>query len=175
MQLLFEIDTKDYNKDGTVIIRPSVRGIIIKNGKIALIYSAKYNYYKFPGGGIEAGESHIDALIREIKEETGFHVIKNSMKEYGYVHRVQKGVKEDIFIQDNYYYFCEVEDEICEQKLDDYESDEQFTPEYTTPNHAIDVNRSGNHGDKENIPQFRTLIERESRILQMLADQFFSE
>lgn len=175
MRLLFEIDTKDYNKNGTVFIRPSVRGIIIKNGKIAMIYSAKYNYYKFPGGGLEAGESHIDALIREVKEETGFRVIKNSVKEYGYVRRVQKGLREDVFIQDNYYYFCQIKDEIGEQELDDYESDEQFTPEYAAPHHAIDVNLNGNHGDKENIPQFRTLIERESRILKMLADEFFGE
>ena len=34
MRLLFEIDTNDYNKNGTVFVRPSVRGIIIKGEKI---------------------------------------------------------------------------------------------------------------------------------------------
>ena len=48
----------------------------------------KNNNYKFPGGGIEKNESNIDALIRETKEEAGLVVIKDSIKEYGYVHRV---------------------------------------------------------------------------------------
>lgn len=53
MRMLFEIDTKDYNRNGTVFERPSARGIIIKDNKVAMIHSLKYNYYKFPGGGRE--------------------------------------------------------------------------------------------------------------------------
>lgn len=95
MRLLFEIDKKDYREDGTVCIRPSVRGIIRKEGKLAMIYSRKYNYYKFPGGGIEQGESHEDTLIREVKEESGLDVIRESIEPYGYAHRVQKGKTEE--------------------------------------------------------------------------------
>ena len=47
MRLLFEIDKKDYNPNGTCFIRPSVRGIIIRDGRIAMVHSLKYNYYKF--------------------------------------------------------------------------------------------------------------------------------
>ena len=72
MRLLFEIDKKDYNKNGTSFVRPSVRGIIIKDGKIAMVHSLKCNYYKFPGGGIKAGEEHRETLLREVKEETGY-------------------------------------------------------------------------------------------------------
>lgn len=39
---------------------PSVRAIIIKNDKVSMIHSMKYDYYEFPGGGIEKGESTID-------------------------------------------------------------------------------------------------------------------
>ncbi|MDE5598256.1 MAG: NUDIX domain-containing protein, partial [Lachnospiraceae bacterium] len=68
MRMLFEIDKKDYVRNGSVFSRPSARGIIIKAGKIAMVHSKKYNYYKFPGGGIEADESKEDALIREVLE-----------------------------------------------------------------------------------------------------------
>ncbi len=51
MRILYEMDKKDYVPNGSVFNRPSARAIIIKNGKIAMAYSKKYNYYKFPGGG----------------------------------------------------------------------------------------------------------------------------
>ena len=127
MRLLFTIDTKDYDINGTKFIRPSSRAIIIKDNLVAMVHSIKYDYYKFPGGGIEANESKIEALIRETKEESGLIIIPSSIKEYGYVHRIQKSDKADVFIQDNYYYLCEVEEEIVKQKLDDYESNEKFT------------------------------------------------
>lgn len=140
MKLLFEVDTKDYNIKGTMVNRPSVRSIIIKNNKLAMIHSLKYDYYKFPGGGIEPNESKIDTLIRETKEEAGLRIKLESIKEFGYVHRIQKGDYEDVFIQDNYYYFVDVYDEVSEQLLDDYEADECFTLEYIDPNVAVEHN-----------------------------------
>ena len=47
MRLLFEIDTKDYDPNGKPFVRPSVRGIIIRDGKVAMVHSLKYDYYKF--------------------------------------------------------------------------------------------------------------------------------
>lgn len=69
MRILFEMDKKDYVPNGSVFSRPSARAIIIKDGKIAMVYSKKYNYYKFPGGGIEVDECMEDALIREVLRE----------------------------------------------------------------------------------------------------------
>lgn len=126
MRMLFEIDTKDYDMNGTIFKRPSARGIIIQNGKVAMIHSLKYDYYKFPGGGIESGEDSRNALIREVEEEAGYVVIPDTIKEYGMVHRIQKGDTEDVFIQDNYYYLCGVQMDTRPQKLDDYEKEEGY-------------------------------------------------
>ena len=41
MRLLFEIDTKDYDPNGKAFVRPSVRGIIIRDGKVAMVHSLK--------------------------------------------------------------------------------------------------------------------------------------
>lgn len=163
MRLLFEMDAKNYNPNGKAFIRPSVRGIIIRDNQIAMIHSIKYDYYKFPGGGIEPGETHLEALRRETLEEAGLVIIQKTVREYGYVHRIQKGDLGDTFIQDNYYYLCEAEYEVRLQALDAYEADEQFTLEWIDPVKAIEVNRNGNHGPKDS-----NMLEREARVLEYL-------
>ena len=95
MRLLFEMDTKDYDRNGTAFIRHSARCINIKNGLVAMVHSIKYDYYKFPGGGIEKGESAECAMIRETREEAGLTVVPGTVKEYGYVHRIQKSDHDD--------------------------------------------------------------------------------
>lgn len=162
MRTLFVIDTKDYDLCRHAFVRPSVRSVIIRGNKAAMVHSQKYDYYKFPGGGIEPGETHEDALIRETAEEAGLRVMPKSIREYGMVHRIQKSTDaaDTYFVQDNFYYLCDAEDEPVPQSLDDYEADEHFTLEYVAPEHAIAVNRGTDHGSKG--------IEREAKVLEIL-------
>jgi len=170
MRLLFELDLKNYNANGTVFRRPSVRGIIIRQGKIAMVHAKKFNYYKFPGGGIEPGECHEEALVRETLEETGLAVLPESIRAYGYVHRIQKGTREDMFVQHSFYYFCHAEEKTEEQKMSAYEAEERFTLEFVDPKTAIRVNREENHGPSDPI-----MIEREARVLEcLLAEGYFA-
>ena len=168
MRELFVLDKKNYNPNGSVGRRPSVRGIIIRNGQIAMLHSRKYNYYKLPGGGIEPEETLEDTLIREVREESGLIVKPETIKEFGYVRRIEKGRYEDIFIQDNYYFLCETESTVMEQQLDDYEAEEEFTLEFVSIIDAISVNESANHFEKENIVTFRGMIDRENKVLRLL-------
>ena len=102
MRTLFTLDTHDYDPNGYKVIRPSVRGILIRDGKILMVHSLKYDYYKFPGGGIEAGESLPEALCREVREESGMKVEPASIREFGLVHRRSRGDNGGVFIQDNF-------------------------------------------------------------------------
>ena len=107
MKQLFEIDLHDYEAGDDVFCRPSARGIMIGEcGKIALVYSENEKYYKFPGGGIRQNEDKKDALIREVREETGLIVIPESVSEFGSVLRRQKSniTPHTIFEQENFYY-----------------------------------------------------------------------
>lgn len=166
MRILFEMDKKDYIPNGSVFRRPSARAIIIKDGKVAMVHSKKYHYYKFPGGGIEDSESIKEALIREVAEESGLCVIENSIREYGQVRRIQKGSKEDIFIQDNYYFLCQVKENLKPQNLDKYEADEGFTLEFVEPQLAIKVNRETILDDFRQV-----MLEREALVLELLIQE----
>ena len=166
MRLLFSLDKKNYNESWPKYERPSVRGVIISDGKVAMVHSLKYDYYKFPGGGIDQGESHLSGLIREVKEESGLIVIPHSVKELGNVIRAEAGKGEEIFYQENFYYLCHVEDTTELQDLDDYEADEHFTLEWIEPEVAINTNRKPDHGPKSNI-----MIEREAKVLEILIEE----
>lgn len=167
MRELAVYDYKNYKENGTVGKRPSARGIIIREGKIAMVHSLKYDYYKFPGGGIDSGESNLDALMREVEEETGLIVIPESIQEYGLVLRKEKGKFEDIFIQENFFYFCDVEKEAASQKLDDYEADEEFVLEWVKPELAIEANLHHDHKDKVSNIAIH-MMEREANVLSLL-------
>ena len=52
-------------------------------GKIALVHSLKYDYYKFPGGGCKKNENHHATLIREVKEEIGLDVKESDINFVG--------------------------------------------------------------------------------------------
>ena len=165
MRHLFTIDTHDYDPNGTVEVRPSVRGIILREGKVLLVHSLKYDYYKFPGGGIEPGEEMEEALGREVREETGFQVLPGSIREYGLVRRISRGKHTDVFYQDNYYFLCDIGSTVG-QELDDYEDEERFTPEFVKPERAIHVNRFHDHQGKWGIVQ-----QRDNRVLEILMEE----
>ena len=165
MRLLFEMDKKDYGKCTHAFVRNSARSIIIVNNKIAMVHSLKYDYYKFPGGGIESGENPIDAMIRETREESGLVVKPETIKEYGYVHRIQKSDSDETecFVQDNYYYLCEAEEGVVAQSLDAYEFAEAFTLEFVEPQTAIKKNRNVTQS-----PYNQAMFEREAKVLELL-------
>ncbi len=55
--------------------REAARAIVFDaDGKIALLNVAKKGYHKLPGGGVEAGEGVVDALMRECREEIGCQI-----------------------------------------------------------------------------------------------------
>jgi len=174
---LFDIVKHNFDPDGERYIRPSVRGIIIKDGKIALVHSIKYDYYKFPGGGKHPDENNTETLIREVREETGLSVIAGSIREYGHVLRMEKGNPEDIFVQDNYYYFCETLETEGSQELDDYEADESFTLEWVNPEDMIVVNDRFTElcKGKTERPYVVKSVEayRDARVMRMLIEEGF--
>lgn len=174
MRELFVIDKKNYIENGTVGRRPSVRGIVIKDGNVAMMHSLKYDYYKLPGGGIETGETYEETLVREVREESGLVVIKESIKEFGYVRRIEKGKIEDIFVQENFYFLCDVEEKNVGQELDDYEEDEIFTLEFVSPDHAIYINENADHKEKVEQQTFSGMILRENRVLEIVKAEILS-
>ena len=168
MRSLFELDKKDYGACTHTFTRNSARSIVIRNGKVAMVRSLKYDYYKFPGGGMEEGENPVETMIRETREEAGLVVIPETVREYGCVHRVQRsdGDPTECFVQDNFYYLCDAADALAPQSLDDYEAEESYRLEFVDPAEAIRTNRA-----LKDSPYNPVMFEREARVLELLISE----
>ena len=168
MKELFRIDRQNYNPEGKVYTRPSVKGIILKDGNVLLNYIAKYECYEFPGGGVESGETPEEALIREIAEETGHVVNPDSIEEYGYVLRRQQDSKDPDGIFENavYYYFCDVTNETVPRQLVEHEIEEGVEP-FWTDSLATPAHRTQKAFEKFGEP----FMERETQVMRMADEE----
>ena len=141
MEILKIFDSGNYEKSLPRAVRRAVRGIIEKDGRLLMIKSEKYGDCKFPGGGALAGENREETLIREVREETGFDVIPESIVPFGETVEIRKDlVKNRIFEQRSYYYLCSVGGTAGETCLDDYEKEYGYHALYITPAEAITQN-----------------------------------
>ena len=81
-----EVGVAEANRRGDLRynLRKAARAVLFNtNDQVALMFVAQYNYHKLPGGGIEPGETVLEALKREILEEAGFEI--GSWSELGMV------------------------------------------------------------------------------------------
>jgi 8-oxo-dGTP pyrophosphatase MutT (NUDIX family) len=143
MRILTEIHRNNgINIHGRIIHRTAVRAVILRGRELLMVYSANVGDYKLPGGGVDDGESHEQALRREIHEECG------ALLEYD----IPMEAEYDVFKMTSHYYPCRVDDDFGAQKLDGYEKDLGFKPVWVDIDEAISMNQSLLNSDK--IPEW---------------------
>lgn len=122
MKTLYIFDKHNYSDDMKVFERFAVRGIVIRDGKIAM-QQAGEGYYKILGGGIDKGETHEQALIREVREEAGLVVIPESIKECGEIIEKRRDIFDDdtIYLCHTYVYICDAEDKQVDTEMTESE------------------------------------------------------
>ncbi len=127
---------------GSVYYRSAVRAIIKKGDHYLFVQSHKFNDVKFPGGGVEKNEDKFDALMREVREETGY-LVKPEFIHYGYTDEINKSIypDTDIFQMRSDYYTCEVYDETTSQELDDYEREYGYEAVWMNIEEALKINQ----------------------------------
>ncbi len=109
-------------EDKTIFTRFATRSIAMLDDNILLMYTARYEDYSLPGGGLDLGEDKIDGMRRELCEETGAKGIKN-IKPFGIYEEYRPWYKPeyDILYMISYCYTCEINKELGDSNLESYE------------------------------------------------------
>jgi 8-oxo-dGTP diphosphatase len=48
-------------------------GVVVRDGRVALVHRPRYDDWTLPKGKLEPGEESEQAAVREVEEETGMH------------------------------------------------------------------------------------------------------
>lgn len=75
--------------------RPSANAIILDDRKVLLVRVKQHGLWELPGGGIELEEYVVDALVREVFEETGY--------------RIELLDPVPVFMEDNFFYAPDID------------------------------------------------------------------
>ncbi len=171
MRLLAEIDrTPGITHTGLTVTREAVRAIILEGSQLLMIHATCDGDYKFPGGGIKKGESHFSALSREVNEESGAHIRKQTA-EFGIVVEYDRPIEKhyNVFKMTSYYYRVEVEPAFGIQHLENYEYELGFTPEWISVEEAIAVNQTLLRDHPGRIQRW---VRRETTVLELIKNEF---
>lgn len=165
----FVLDKKNYDSCTQKQIRSAARAISFVDGKLIAIKSDKYGEVKFPGGGLENGETPKECMIRELKEETGLDVDINSIELFATTREIRKSTfdENELFDHTSYYYLVNVIDNGNAPEFT--EDEKEYGYRYITISiaDAIEINEKIlKNNDTKMIPW----IERELLVLRKLKE-----
>lgn len=162
MRTLLVLDAKNYNDDMPVFEKFSVRGIIVRDGKIAM-QQAGFGYYKILGGGVDPGETYEDALVREVQEESGLLVKRETIREVGEIIELREDLYEKgkKYICHSIFYFCDAKQELGETNMTASEIRDGYHLAWVDPDTIISENTRLSDNP---------WVDRDTRFIKMLVD-----
>jgi 8-oxo-dGTP pyrophosphatase MutT (NUDIX family) len=151
--------------EGNVVRREAVRAVVLHDNKLLMVRT-NAGSYSFPGGGVEPGESHEDALRREVREETGY-LLSHVKDKLGETIERRTGRRDvhAVFYMDSHYYLCELSGTKTARRLEEYEKELGFQPVWIGLENAIDANETVINGNGPVHPW----VYRETRVLKELS------
>ena len=139
-----------------LVWRPSAYGIIIKDNKILLLKQT--NGYDLPGGGMNMGETPEEAVIREVKEETGLAVKNPKLLAVGNSFYLAYGTTDKFRQAIMLYYTCEyVGGELSTAGFDEAEQEYGVAPQWL-PTEELNFIKIGSNADFR--PFIKTILEK---------------
>ena len=156
--------------------RIATRAIVIRDQKILLMYTKRYNDYSLPGGGVDQNELIEDGFKRELNEETGACNIHN-IQAFGLYEEYRPYKSDKHYIDCNimhmlsYCYTCDIAEQLAPMKLEDYEVKNGMQASWVNIDDAITHNIKTIKNDvKQGLS-----VERETYLLKLIKRKLLSE
>lgn len=127
------------NKSSERTLRTAVRAVIVRDNKLLMVQT-KLGDVKFVGGGLEANESHRDALHREALEEAGIIIEIGDFLGTAYQLRPDYKASDKVFEMTSYYYAATIIEENHSLSLSHNEIDLETKPVWVDIDEAIHMN-----------------------------------
>lgn len=80
------------NLEGKIL--QAVHAYCFYQNKLIVVYADKKGYWTPPGGGIEAGETYEEAVVREVREETNMKVLHQELLGFQDVYEPDRTIRQ---------------------------------------------------------------------------------
>lgn len=125
--------------DAVVTRRRAVRAVVRRGDELLLIATDQGDV-KFPGGGVDPGESDAAAVARELAEEAGAVAATVGSLVCTVLERRPDRDGSSVFEMTSCYYEVAITQELVPTRLEDYEADLGMHPVWTHPAAALAAN-----------------------------------
>lgn len=162
-------------------IRRVATRAVVRRGDQLLLLRSRSGDYRFPGGGLDDGETVASNVARELLEECGARLLRLDAHLLTVVDERAAREPGTVFVQESRYYLCDVHDGLEEVEHDLRERTLALEPCWVDLHEALGVNRGlraerrlrGIPGgaDTAEDPDDLAWIERETLALELVAGE----
>ncbi|MDT8311496.1 MAG: NUDIX domain-containing protein [Methylophaga sp.] len=174
MNLLTELVHPELtSRQGRIFRRHAARGIVLREDKILLLFTERYNDFSLPGGGIDQDEDIQVALKRELEEETGARDVQVKTH-YGFIEEYRPYWKPqyDLMHMTSHFFVCDVAADLAEVRMEDYEIANGMKPVWISVEQAMHHNREVMSRQETTMGQS---IQRETFMLEKIAQELIPQ
>lgn len=143
MRLLAELRHPEVPEQPAPLLqRRAARGIVLREDRLLLLFTERYNDFSLPGGGVDEGEALDVALARELEEETGARNVR-VIEPFGRIDELRPHWQPGFpfMAMQSYVYRCDIDAELGPARMEAYEQAAGMRPEWVRVVDAIAHNR----------------------------------
>lgn len=160
-------------------IRRQATRAVVRRGDNLLLLRSRTGDYRFPGGGLDAGESVAANVARELLEECGARLLRLDAHLLTVVDERPAREPGTVFVQESAYYLCDVHDGLAQVDHDLRERTLALEPCWVDVHVALEANQGLRAGrrldpgtsrvDTAAEPDDLAWIERETLALELVS------
>ncbi|KGK41165.1 DNA mismatch repair protein MutT [Nitrincola sp. A-D6] len=173
MKLLKELIHPELaTREGRIFRRHAARGIVLREDKILMLFTERYNDFSLPGGGVDQDEDIHIALKRELEEETGARDVQVKAH-FGFIEEYRPHWKPeyDLMHMTSHFFVCDVAPELEGVRMESYEIANGMKPVWVTVDEAMNHNRRVMSSQEKTMGQS---IQRETFMLEKISQELIA-